>query len=215
MRGLTMIGVGGLACFLGAGAAWADFQTGLTAYKRGDFSTAFAEWRTAAEQGHPKAQYGLSMLYAGGEGIRQSPALAVKWCSQAAVQGLAEAQFNLGTLYAAGTVVRQDYPRALAWYRQAAVQGHAEAQFALGLAHYTGRRAPQDFVRAFAWLNLAASQGHPKAALTRDALAARMAPEQVAEARRLARAWRDQDAAIAPHPQFQTPRPHRLHAAQR
>ena len=39
-----------------------DFQRGVAAYNRGDYSTALREWRPLAEQGFAKAQNNLSHL---------------------------------------------------------------------------------------------------------------------------------------------------------
>jgi TPR repeat protein len=52
---------------------------------------------------------------------------------------------------------------------------------------------PQDFIKAYHWLNLAASrasgENQIEYAEARDALAARMTPDQLAEAQKLARDW--------------------------
>jgi hypothetical protein len=40
-----------VALLFGAGAACADFDDGVAAFKRGDSATAFLEWVTSAEQG--------------------------------------------------------------------------------------------------------------------------------------------------------------------
>ena len=41
----------------------ADFDKGLAAVKRGDFATAFKEWKPLAEQGNADACYHLSIMY--------------------------------------------------------------------------------------------------------------------------------------------------------
>ena len=83
-----------------------------------------------------------------------------------------------------------DDPRALA---RSANEGDAAAQAALGERHAAGSGVLQDFVEAHKWLNLAAARltGEParKAAAMRDALGAKMTPEQVSEAQARARAW--------------------------
>jgi len=45
---------------------FADFQKGLDAANRGDFATAFKEWKPLAEQGHANAQDGLGVMYNNG-----------------------------------------------------------------------------------------------------------------------------------------------------
>jgi hypothetical protein len=52
-----------------------------------------------------------------------------------------------------------------------------------------GQGVPQDYVAAHMWLNLAAAQGNANASESRDIVANRMTPEQIAEAQRLAREW--------------------------
>lgn len=80
--------------------------------------------------------------------------------------------------------------------RRAIGLGLAAAQVNLGLMYANGRGVPQDYVQAHLWLNLAAA-GSPEKAETRkgaaenrDIVAAKMAPQQIAEAQRLAREWK-------------------------
>ena len=93
-----------------------DFQTGLEAYKRGDFAAALSEWRPLAEQGDATAQLGL--MYDKGEGVPQDDDEAVKWYRKAADQGDASAQNNLGLMYEFGRGVRRNYTEAVRWYRK-------------------------------------------------------------------------------------------------
>ncbi len=106
---------------------WADFQAGVDAYNRGDFTEAYKQWLPLAEQGHAYAQNNLGLMYAQGEGVPQDYGEAVRWFRQAAEQGYADAQLNLGLMYDNGEGVPQDYVRAYAWLNLAAAQGHAQA----------------------------------------------------------------------------------------
>ena len=76
--------------------------------------------RKAAELGNAKAQYGLALLYASGQGVRHSVRQALAWYLKAAEQGFAPAQCILGNKYAAGQGVPQDYRKAVFWYLKAA-----------------------------------------------------------------------------------------------
>ena len=58
--------------FLLATPAWPDFQAAVDAAKRGDYDTAVKELRPLAEQGHPKAQYNLGVMYERGHGIESA-----------------------------------------------------------------------------------------------------------------------------------------------
>jgi uncharacterized protein len=96
-------------------------------------------------------------------------------------------------------------------YQRAAAQGNATAQSALGVMYEVGQGVPQDYFLAYMWINIAASQPLPAsdpndflsgmirgAAIegrkldleTRDMLAARMTPRQIAEGQKLAREWK-------------------------
>ena len=169
---------------------WADFQAGLAAYDRGEFETALKEWRPLAEQGNVSFQFLLGTMYADGQGVPQDDQEAVKWFRRAAEQGHASAQFNLGLSYNLGEGVTQDYQEGVKWYRLAAEQGYANAQHNLGVIYSNGRGVPQDDVLAHMWVNLAASKGIEVMVKTRDAIATKMTPQQIAEAQRLAREWK-------------------------
>ena len=86
------------------------------------------------------------------------------------------------------------HSEALREWQAAANAGDAKAMLALGRLYMQGLGAPQDYVKAHMWFNLAASLGEVEAVAERDALAGRMAPEQVAEAQKQAAAWQPQPA---------------------
>ncbi len=104
--------------------------------------------------------------------------------------GITEAQYNLGVMYDNGQGVTQDYAAAAGWYRKAADQGDALAQSNLGVMYAKGQGVPQDYVQALKWFNLGATSGDASAAKNRDIVASEMTPAQIAEAQRLASAWR-------------------------
>lgn len=112
--------------------AFADYQKGLDAASRGDFATAFKEWKPLADQGDANAQDNLGRMYVLGLSVTKDYKTAFKWFQLAADQGLAEAQFNLGFMYSNGNGVTRDYKAALKWYKLAAEQGHTGSQFNLG-----------------------------------------------------------------------------------
>ena len=173
-----------------AGAAVAGpLEDAEAAYARDDYATALRLFRSLADRGNATAQDNLGSMYAHGEGVAQSFTEAAKWFRLAADQGNATAQYRLGCLYDAcgGT---QDYAQAVKWYRRAADQGLAAAQFGLGTMYESGLGVPQDYVLAHMWLNLSAAQGVRAAQLSRDDLAERMTPAQIAEAQKLARDWK-------------------------
>jgi hypothetical protein len=175
------------------------FEDGRDAAERGDYKTAMSLWRPLGEQGDAAAQYGLGVLYERGQGVRQDDVEAVKWYRLAAKQGDAKAQSNLGLMYANGDGVPQDHAEAVKWFRLAAVQGNAEALSNLGYMYGHGRGVRQDDVLAHIWFTLAASrfppgEEHDNAAKGREWAAARMTPDQIAKAQKLAREWNPKGA---------------------
>ena len=152
------------------------------------------EDRVAAE-GDAYTQFMLGLVYDQGQGGPQDYVQAVAWYRKAADQGNAAAQVNLGVKYERGQGVPQDYVQAVAWYRKAADQGNASARTNLGVMYANGQGVPQDYIQAHMWWNLAASRytdptDRADAVKRRDLVAAKMTPTQIAEAQRLASAWK-------------------------
>jgi hypothetical protein len=135
-------------------------DSGMAAHRRGDVEAAASLWRQCAAAGNPEAQYNLAVLIEGG--------------------------------------VLDDGPGAAAeWYRRAADRGHLRAQVRLAALLLRGDAIPRDLVEAYKWYTLAAWGYLPqrqryKANLAlhgRDTAAARMTPEQIAEAKRRIADW--------------------------
>ena len=107
-----------------ATVAAADFNNGLAAYNKGDYTTAVREWRPLADDGVAAAQFNLGLMYLDGHGVPQDPAEAVKWFKRAADQDYTEAQHNLGAMYGAGQGVKRDYVQAYKWLNICAAKGN-------------------------------------------------------------------------------------------
>ena len=114
--GLALIAALCVAFTLGLTApAWAGFEDGWAAYKRGDYATALREWRPLAKQGNANAQLFLGLMYRKGHGVPQDDAESVRWYRKAGEQGLASAQRNLGIMYSQGRGVSQDFVQGYMW----------------------------------------------------------------------------------------------------
>ena len=116
--------------------------------------------------------------------------------------GVAFAQLNVGIMYYSGQGVPQDYGEAAKWYRLAAEQGNPTAQSNLGSMYYSGQGVPQDYVQAYMWVDLAASRFPPsaredrdEAARNRNVVASKMSREQLDEAKKLLREWKQKGPA--------------------
>ena len=129
--------------------------------------------------------------------LKQDYTTALRLYRQLADQGNAHAQLNLGSMYDVGQGVPQDYAQAVKWYRLAADQGDAWAQIMLGGMYELGQGVPKDDVEAHKWHNLSAARASADdaylrdlAVKSRDRVAMRMTPAQVAEAQKRAGEWR-------------------------
>ena len=89
-----------------------------------------------------------------------------------------------------GRGVPQNDAEAMKWFRLAANQGDAEAQFNLGVMFRDGVGVPQNYVQAHMWVNLAGAGGNSNGNKNRDMVAGEMTAAQIAEAQRLAAAWK-------------------------
>ena len=86
---------------------------------------------------------------------------------------------------------------ALTQWRAGAATGERRSMLALGRLYVQGLGVLQDYVEAHKWLNLAASRGEVDALYERDALAAKMTPQQIATAQERAASWRPESSAAA------------------
>jgi uncharacterized protein len=129
---------------------------------------------------------GLAALATAGTIARAAPR-----CDEApAIADNARAQVMLGFRFEHGRGVPQDYAAAASWYMRAAEQGDPSARYLLGLMYDKGRGVAKNDVTAYKWLSLAAACAQPAARehfqRVRDAVAAKLATEQLVEAQWLA-----------------------------
>jgi TPR repeat protein len=174
-----------------------DADAALAAFEKRNYDGAMKLAMPLAEQGDLRAQTLVGQLYYRGRGVKQDDYQAARWFKLAADAGDAAAQLHLGNMYAEGQGVPQDSNEAARWYRRAADQGYAQAQYNLGLWYATAEGGVQDNVAAHMWFNLAAARfptsdtrNRELAVRNRDVVAARMTPDQVIEAQKLAREWK-------------------------
>ena len=159
----AIFAAGLLALTLSTAAMAGPFEEGEAAYQRNDYAAALSYWQPLADQGD------------------------------------ANAQFRVGALYAFGLGVPEDRAKSIAWLQKAAEQRNVDAQFVLGVRYRDGEGVPQDDVLSHMWINLAAARAGELATggidrylmvQCRDGVAAKMTPDQIAEAQRMAREWK-------------------------
>jgi TPR repeat protein len=144
------------------GTTYADFQAGADAFGKGDYKTAFKEFRLSAQQGDASAQFFIGWMYANGKGVLKNDNAAVEWIRKAAEQGYADAQTSLGVKYFNGEGVLTDYKEAIKWFSKAANQEDAKAQLKLGIAYAIGTGVQKDLNKAKYWAEKAYENGKPE-----------------------------------------------------
>ena len=139
------------------------FDTGLEAFNRNNFRTAYVSWIEAAKDGDADSQHSLGWLYENGSGVARNYIAASYWYKLSAAQGLGGAQLNLGNLYDNGLGVEKNYEEAARLYLAAAEKGFAEAQNNIGVMYFEGHGVEQSYGEAAKWLDKAAERGVPAA----------------------------------------------------
>jgi TPR repeat protein len=156
-----------------AAPAHADFDSGVRAYRAGDYKTAVKEWDIAARSGHVPAQWTLAKLFARGGQVTRSDQKAFGYALLAAQSGMADAQVMVGDYYRSGIpgpnpkkyVIEKDPVIAIEWYERAAYQFHAPSQTRIGTMYLAGEGVPRDPAEAMRWFVIAVRKQYAPAAM--------------------------------------------------
>ena len=118
----------------------------------------------------------------------------MKWLKKAGEQGQVDAQLSLGNKYLSGQGVPQSYDETAKWFKLAADQGNGNSQSNLGVLYAMGNGVPRNDVEAYKWWEIAVARGYEGAKGNQEALSKRMTETQIAEAKKLAAAWKPASA---------------------
>jgi len=179
-----------------AGDAVAQFSLGSLLYYGDPAAAEAIDWfRKAGAQGYPPAEFQMGQLYDFGFGVPQNDIEALVWYRKAAEHGNAAAQRVVGDFYQKGRGVTPDLAEAARWYHRAADADDIRAQYELAELYFTGQGVTRDYISAYVWFSLAARQAplldNRKGLLElRNIAAARMTPEQLADAERRITMWK-------------------------
>ena len=113
----------------------ADFDSAADAYRAKDYLRAMEEFQPLAEQGDPRAQTVLALMYKYGEGTLQDLGSSFAWYRKAAALGYAPAQYHTGVMLADGIGVDRDPDEAILWLTRSAESGFSRANDQLEELH--------------------------------------------------------------------------------
>ena len=119
--------------------AQTDFEAGMAACERRDYSQAMEPLLRSANAGHREAQFLCGQLYQRGLTADADEKRALAWYKRSAKQGFLPAQMTCAAMYEEGRGTDMNMKRALYWYEQAAKQGSVPAQLKCGRMYYCGR----------------------------------------------------------------------------
>ena len=165
--------------------------------RRQDFAKAVSSLHKAADKKNPLANFYLSAAYLNGWRVPKDEAESMRQLRASAELGYAMAQDILAARAATGQYMAQNNAEAFRWYKAAAEQGDPDAQVSLGKIYRQSQDTP-DAVQAYKWLTLAEKSyevsNDPGERLDASnllkVLGAKMTPTQIAEAKKLADAWK-------------------------
>lgn len=138
-----------------AAPALADTKAGYDMWNRGDYFGAVKEWRPAAINGDPVAQFNIARAYQLGRGVPVDMKMAESWFGKAAAQGHLPSRDNYGLIL----FQNGDRDAAMPYIEEAAGRGEPRAQYVLGTALFNGDIVKKDWVRAYALMTRASAAG--------------------------------------------------------
>lgn len=138
-----------------------DFDDGLVAYDRQDYTTAFAKFKNAAIGSIPPYDEWLATARSANPGVSDEKLGWSHLVEDLEHEGnRANAGFYLGLFYEKGLGVPQDKQKAVRWYRFAIDSDHEMALFNLAVLYANGQGAPQNYQEALRWYTKAAEADH-------------------------------------------------------
>jgi len=104
-----------LVLILFSGQSFADISRGQAAILKGDFATAFKEFKIDADKGLAYAQAAVGVMLHLGQGVKRNLPQAFFWYKKAAEQGYDAGVANVGIMYYKGAGTEQNDIKAYAW----------------------------------------------------------------------------------------------------
>jgi uncharacterized protein len=168
-----------LLCLLSSGCATAEtteslkavFDSGVAAYDKGDYPTAFKLF-SSIDGDDIAAMRNVAMMLRQGQGTQKDPAAAEAMFERAAEAGLPTAQADLADMLLKGEAGPPDPKRALPLLQAAAAANHPIAQYELAQMYEAGQFVPRNLEVARNLYAAAAGHGMKEAQDRLDALGA-------------------------------------------
>ena len=149
------------------GSREAQYNLGVI-YERGMFGVerqmdnALKWYRNSAEEGDPRSEWRLALLYRDGVAVEKDGAKAESLMRSAADKGDHWAEYDLAIMLTDGTCAEQDNPKAMKLMEKSAESGYVPALADFGARLVDGRDVSQDVPRGIEMLDAAARGGNAR-----------------------------------------------------
>ena len=131
--------------------------------RAGFYDGAFQLLESAAEQGHPGAQYALGVMYEKGLHGETNVQRALELYTRAAAENHARAATRAGLIHFSGLRSKPNHKESVRWFRRAAKLGDPVAFDSLGYMYQSGRGVLRDYATANSWFNKGAALSNASA----------------------------------------------------
>lgn len=101
-----------------------DFERGMDAYTRGDYTSANKFWEKSAFAGNNMASVNIGVAYLKGQGVTQNHIEAMRWFKAAAIKGELHSKHLLGEMFLKGQGVSTNKLMARIWFGISLAQGN-------------------------------------------------------------------------------------------
>jgi TPR repeat protein len=128
-----------------------------------DVPLALKWMKSAASQGHVKAQNAMGLFYSTGHGVPKNPKLSYRWYLKAAKQGDGDSQMSVGCCYEDGDGVEKNLKEAYLWFLRGAKNNHPGCQWMTATYLAKGLGGNVDLEEAMFWLRKAAKAEYASA----------------------------------------------------
>ena len=165
------------------------YQRGIDARGEGRYTDAVMMFERLADEGDPRAEHQLAMMYLQGEGVTTDPEMGVRLLEKSANKNHAAAQYDLGRLYLEGAHVEKNQETAVFLFGLAAENGSTDAQLLLADMFYKGDIVGRDYKQAYIYLLIALQSDKGSSPEWVDSIEARLSREEMNSARDFVRRW--------------------------
>jgi TPR repeat protein len=124
-----------------------QLEDGVSAWGQGEFASAMSLLEPLADEGQPRAQFLVGLMFTTGDGVDRDIPAGVAWFRKSAEQGNVDSMYSLGQEYSLKELVDgrelfpEDYAEAYFWFSLAA-EGYA----ASGREKQAGAREMRDMM---------------------------------------------------------------------